>query len=150
MIKEFRNDYFFLSNMYICDIKFGNKKFYSVEHAYQWTKCNNPDWRKFCIETTNPKFVKIKSKSIRPSKTFLKYRTKIMKKLVFLKFDNYPLNEMLLKTGDEYIEEGNYWHDNYWGNCYCNKCLNIKGKNILGKIIMKKRNFLEKNGLQYK
>jgi hypothetical protein len=70
--------------------------------------------------------------------------------LVFEKFSQWKnLKEMLLKTGNSHIEEGNYWHDNFWGNCRCGNrdgrrpdCL-LQGKNHLGIILMDVRDELE-------
>lgn len=45
--------------------------------------------------------------------------------------------ELLLSTGDKYIEETNWWHDNYWGKC------EEHGLNTLGRILMKIRNELQ-------
>ena len=53
-----------------------------------------------------------------------------------LKFSDPILKEKLLATGNEKLEEGNWWHDNFWGNCYCPKCKNIEGVNKLGKLLM--------------
>ena len=55
------------------------------------------------------------------------------------KFADEHLADLLLETGDEYLEEGTTWHDNEWGNCSCPKCKNIEGKNILGQLLMKVR-----------
>ena len=68
----------------------------------------------------------------------------IMCEICRAKFDqNEDLAEKLLATGDEYLEEGTYWHDNCWGNCYCDKCKNITGENRLGKILMQIREELK-------
>lgn len=48
---------------------------------------------------------------------------------------NPELRQMLIDTGDIYIQEGNNWNDTFWG-------VNLKtgeGENNLGKIIMKVR-----------
>ena len=71
-------------------------------------------------------------------------KTKIMYEICYAKFSQNPnLKNKLLATGDEYLEEGTYWHDNYWGNCYCEKCKDIKGENKLGVILMKIRKDLK-------
>lgn len=46
--------------------------------------------------------------------------------------------EVLLSTGDKYIEETNWWGDNYWGKC------DAHGLNILGKLLMQIREELRK------
>lgn len=55
------------------------------------------------------------------------------------KFADDQLKEKLLTTGDEWLEEGNTWHDNYWGICHCDRCQNKIGQNNLGKLLMKLR-----------
>ena len=62
-----------------------------------------------------------------------------MYEILVEKFTIPELKEKLLATGDEYLEEGNYWHDNYWGNCHCEKCADITGQNKLGILLMKIR-----------
>ena len=69
-------------------------------------------------------------------------KEEIMLKLLRLKFKIPKMRRMLLDTGHQELEEGNYWHDNEWGNCYCMKCLTIPGKNKLGKLLMKIRDEL--------
>jgi len=74
-----------------------------------------------------------------------------MEVLVQTKFETFPeLADILVGTGDTYIEEGNYWHDRFYGCCYCggNKvdyCSGDgSGENHLGKILMKVRERLRK------
>ena len=58
----------------------------------------------------------------------------IMEDLVRIKFTIHPhLNNLLLRTGNAEIVEGNVWKDYFWGTC------NGKGENHLGKILMKIR-----------
>ena len=50
------------------------------------------------------------------------------------KFTQHPdLQEMLLATGNQELQEGNTWGDTYWGVC------KGKGQNKLGKILMRIR-----------
>lgn len=60
-------------------------------------------------------------------------RDKIMYDLNIIKFSNPYLRNLLLQTGDKYLEETNWWKDDYWGVC------NGKGLNKLGRILMKIR-----------
>ena len=65
-------------------------------------------------------------------------KDQIMYEIVLNKFSqNEELREKLIATGDEYLAEGNTWHDTYWGVC------NGKGKNKLGKILMQVREELK-------
>jgi predicted NAD-dependent protein-ADP-ribosyltransferase YbiA (DUF1768 family) len=43
---------------------------------------------------------------------------------------NYQLGDLLIETGDKYLEETNHWKDKIWGVC------DGVGKNWLGKILM--------------
>ena len=71
-------------------------------------------------------------------------KNNIMYEICFEKFSqNENLKQMLLETGNEYLEERNYWHNNEWGVCYCDKCKNKGGKNNLGVILMKVRKMLK-------
>ena len=63
----------------------------------------------------------------------------IMANLLFQKFDKEPYLSMLLDTGDEEIQEGNYWNDKFWGVCLKTN----EGENILGKMIMYVRNAMK-------
>lgn len=41
--------------------------------------------------------------------------------------------KQLLDTGDQHLEEGNYWGDEFWGVC------GGTGQNMLGKLLMERR-----------
>lgn len=49
------------------------------------------------------------------------------------------LKELLLSTGDKYIEETNWWKDTYWGVC------DRHGQNNLGRILMAVRGKLNES-----
>ena len=70
-------------------------------------------------------------------------RTHIMRDLLEQKFSQSPYKEQLIATGDEYIQEGNYWGDSFWG-VDLNKSPPV-GKNILGILIMDIRTSLMNN-----
>lgn len=53
-----------------------------------------------------------------------------------------PEQGFLLRTGEEELVEGNYWHDNFWGACTCIKCKDIPKQNHLGKLLMEQRKWL--------
>jgi len=55
----------------------------------------------------------------------------MMYKVCYPKFlQNTDLKQLLLSTGDKYLEETNYWKDTTWGVC------NRIGTNYLGKVLM--------------
>jgi predicted NAD-dependent protein-ADP-ribosyltransferase YbiA (DUF1768 family) len=58
-----------------------------------------------------------------------------MRECLHQKFNQEPYRTLLLETGDDYIQEGNYWGDTFWG-----MDLNaMTGDNRLGKMIMEIR-----------
>ena len=65
--------------------------------------------------------------------------TQLSQEIERAKFAVPELGEMLLSTGDAYLEEGNHWHDNRWGHCTCDKCKNKTAQNLLGNILMQVR-----------
>ena len=73
---------------------------------------------------------------LRPDWETVKYD--IMYEVCKAKFEqNDDLREMLLDTGDAYLEEGNTWNDRCWGTC------RGVGENHLGKILMRIRDELQ-------
>jgi predicted NAD-dependent protein-ADP-ribosyltransferase YbiA (DUF1768 family) len=60
-----------------------------------------------------------------------------MADLVRQKFQQPQLCAALLATGDEYLEETNWWKDTFWGVC------NGEGLNKLGNILMMVREELK-------
>jgi ribA/ribD-fused uncharacterized protein len=141
MIDSFRGKYFFLSNIYPVTIRrvFNGYeiKYPSLENAFQAEKTNSLDERTE-ISKMKPLKARAYGKRIRLGKNSLidwdEKKLAIMEDLIRQKFsENSELRELLISTGDEYIEEGNYWGDTFWGTC------GGKGKNHLGKILMKVR-----------
>lgn len=67
-------------------------------------------------------------------------RDKVMYDINVIKFSNPHLKNLLLSTGDKYLEETNWWKDDYWGVIH-----EKGGLNKLGRILMKIREELKKN-----
>ncbi len=139
MINRFKDDYLFLSNFYISPFIYKNKRFLSSEHAYNYYKTFDRKERKNIILSPSPRMAKQLGRRCSLRNDWEEVKDKVMYSVVKAKFSNPELKELLLSTGEEKLEEGNYWHDNYWGCCKCNECINIKGKNKLGKILMRIR-----------
>ena len=68
----------------------------------------------------------------------LKSKNKLWKYVLFKSLIKNPYRTLLLETGNEYIQEGNWWNDTFWGFCLKTNT----GENKLGKLIMKIRNEL--------
>jgi ribA/ribD-fused uncharacterized protein len=133
MIKEFSEENRWLSNFAKVSITYNEYTYNSVEAAYQAQKYNNPDWKRFCVDPKNtPGLIKKSSRFIKLVENWEDIKVQVMEELLVLKFKQEPYKTLLKNTGDEYIQEGNYWEDKYWGVCLKTN----QGENHLGKIIM--------------
>jgi ribA/ribD-fused uncharacterized protein len=63
----------------------------------------------------------------------------VMSSALRKKFSDPDLKAKLLATENQYLEEGNTWHDNFWGVCHCLNCQDIMAHNYLGKLLMELR-----------
>lgn len=134
MINSFRGEYNWLSNMYSCNVEYKENIFKSVENAYMFAKADTSgEWLKFCLENP-PNIVKKESKNIKIRKDWEDIKLKVMYELLVKKFTQEPFKTKLLNTGNENIQEGNFWNDLFWG-------VDLKqnpnvGENNLGRLIM--------------
>lgn len=136
MIKEFQNEYRWLSNFAPVKIILDGIEFPSVEHAYMSAKSDDFKWKGFCANSLNTAGeVKKASKNIRLKENWEDIKLGIMEKCLEQKFNTQPYKSLLMKTQDEHIQEGNRWNDKFWGVCLKTN----KGENNLGKLIMKIR-----------
>lgn len=135
-IKGFRDEYFWLSNMYTCIIQWQGLCFSSTESAYQASKVTGELAKPFQMMTGKQAKAHVKTLYVRKTWQDIKYN--VMAQLVFQKFLVHDdLRQKLLDTGDCYIEETNTWNDTYWGVC------NGVGENNLGKILMNTREYFK-------
>ena len=144
IIDKFDERYEFLSNFYPVDITYEGLTYPSVENAFQATKFRGEtpeetlQVRSQFLDITPGKAKRLGRKvKLRPDWDIIK--DNVMFLLVEQKFSHPELALKLLETGDNFIVEGNYWHDNYWGVCGCNRCFQTKSQNKLGKILMEIR-----------
>lgn len=141
-IKGFSGEFEFLSNMYklIVPIEFRGVLYKSSENAYQSAKFVDCEILE-SIKNTTPKGSKRIADNNKKSiiLNWSDIKLDIMSEVVFKKFlYNLDLREMLLRTGDAYIEETNTWNDVFYGVC------NGIGENHLGKILMRTRSYFRK------
>lgn len=137
-ITSFRDEYFFLSNFYPCDIEFNNLTYHSAEAAFQAQKCLDVEEQRVFTELT-PSQAKRQGKKVKLRPDWEDVKLGIMKAIVFNKFmQNTMLMYKLLDTGDADLIEGNNWGDTFWGVC------KGKGQNNLGKILMEVRKKIER------
>lgn len=133
---KFRDEYYFLSNMYPCEIKITfppNKQIYTfkcVESAFQACKCIE---RIHEFEGLNGYQAKKLGRKVHLREDWEQVKLLIMKKLVYVKFQQHPdLYHRLINISGPIVEE-NTWGDKFWGQC------NGVGENHLGRILMEVR-----------
>ena len=138
-IRRFRGEYFFLSNFYETNVTIDGLTFPSSEAEFQAQKTMNSFFRnKFTY--LNPVRAKHLGNEVPLREDWDTYRDEAMYRAVKAKFEqNDWIRELLIRTGDAYLEEGNRWHDTYWGT------VNGVGKNMLGKTLMRVREELRAN-----
>jgi len=132
-IDVFRGKHFFLSNFYITKVKYRGQIYMSVEHAFQAAKTLNKRERIQIGAAATPGKAKALGRKVKLRKDWELIKDDIMLTLLRSKFDDAELKQLLLKTGDCKLVEGNHWGDIYWGIC------GGKGKNRLGVLLMQVR-----------
>ena len=132
----------FLSNFFPAKVHFEGLDYPSVEHAYQAAKWPAHKRQEFTLITAGQAKKLGKQAKLDPKK-WDKRKYDVMAVLVLQKFlFNQTLKEMLLATGDAYLEETNHWGDRYWG-----KDEDGQGENNLGRILMGVRETIKQNKL---
>lgn len=134
MITTFRGQYSWLSNFSKCEVSWKDRKYPSVEHAYQAAKGtdSNVEWFKFCQETIKPGKVKVASRKLKLRPNWNNIKDFVMFQLLQQKYSQQPFRQKLIETKGLEIKEYNRWNDTYWGVCEKTG----KGENTLGKMTM--------------
>lgn len=135
MISQFKDQYSFLSNFYSSEIEYMGILYSTVEHAFQASKTGDSAERYQIAMLGTPGEAKRRGRMVSLRDDWDIVKIPIMSKLVSLKFQNLILKQQLLDTGDQILQEGNYWQDTFWG-------VNLEtgvGNNHLGKILMNLR-----------
>ncbi len=136
MIKEFKNEYFFLSNMYPCKILYKGLVYKSAESAFQAQKVLEPEMQEQFTELSGPEARKFGKYHVTLRSDWPQVKEEIMLDIVRTKFEQHPaLMEKLLDTKQELLYEGNTWKDKYWGV----DLRTLEGENKLGNILMQVR-----------
>lgn len=141
MIDSFSGSNRFLSNFFPSPInwRFAEVVFPTVEHGFVWHKTTNPWLRRQILEQTTPGRVKRFGRTLELRPDWDDIKLSVMRELVMEKFSQHPeLRELLLKTGDQELVEGNHWGDTFWGVC------DGVGENHLGLILMEVRDLLRR------
>ena len=159
IIKPFRGDYAFLSNMWEAEIVYDLISYPSSEHAYQAQKFKDQAIKLRVAALLTPGEAKRFPREHPELQTYSsradwdQRKLYVMERVIKAKFQQHPkLAQMLKETmPHELVEEG-WWHDNFYGTCTCGnrdgrhkRCL-LPGKNHLGRILMLERKSLLKKG----
>lgn len=140
-IKEFRNEYYFLSNFYEAPVTYEGITYQNNEAAFQSMKTLDAKERA-AFQTMNPSEAKKYGRKVHLRGDWEQIKIQIMKDVVTAKFEqNQDLKEKLLSTGDAYLEEGNTWGDRIWGT------VDGQGANHLGRILMEVREYLREKDM---
>ena len=128
----FKDEFYFLSNMYPAEISYEDMTFTCSESLYQAFKCKSKEeMKQFC--TLNGYKAKKKGRKICLRDNWDDIKIDVMRLVVSLKFNQHPELMEKLKEIDDDIVEDNDWGDTFWGICNC------EGQNNLGKILMEIR-----------
>jgi len=142
-IEGFFNEYRFLSNYHVKEFTYNGKTYQSSEHAYQAYKATNEEDHEYVRMSPTPNEAKKRGQKITVRSDWDDIKINIMLEVLTEKFKDEELKQLLLATGDSYLEETNYWHDCFWGVCTCDTCQHYKSKNNLGKVLMNIRGRLK-------
>jgi ribA/ribD-fused uncharacterized protein len=136
-IREFKDEYRWLSNFWFSPIWYEGLNYPTVEHAYQAAKSTSPEVREQFSKLSTPSQAKRRGKLVDLRPDWEQVKRDVMRDLLYLKFKSHILlQQKLLETGDALLEEGNTWHDVYWG---ISPPGSGKGENWLGKLLMQVR-----------
>ena len=139
MINCFEGEFAFLSNFYGSPISDGEITYPTVEHYFQAMKTPSMEEAVEIAAAPTPGRAKRLGRKCQLRLDWEEIKIPVMRSALRKKFSDPGLKAKLLATGDQYLEEGNYWCDNFWGVCYCNKCQDTIAHNHLGKLLMELR-----------
>jgi ribA/ribD-fused uncharacterized protein len=139
MIESFSGEYRWLSNFWPVKIHWLGRSWESLEHAYQASKAVDPEDIEIIAQQETPGRAKRAGAKLIIRDDWEYVRVEVMSQLLVRKFAHPELQELLLATGDQEIQEGNNWNDRFWGVC------DGEGENILGKLLMGLRRSLRED-----
>lgn len=136
----FRNEYWFLSNMFPCEMRVNGLVFTCAESCYQSFKTTDPELRKK-FQGLNGFEAKKLGRKIPLRKDWFSIRLEVMECVVKVKFKQHPELFRKLMAIKEPIVEDNTWKDTFWGK------YNGVGNNHLGKILMNIRDEIKSSNI---
>lgn len=138
-ITAFRDEYWFLSNMFPQDVTVAGMKFKCAEAAFQALKCANLSDIQYLMRCGGPT-AKRYGRTVPLVPNWETQRVDAMREVLASKFSEDGLALKLLATDTAELIEGNTWGDTFWGVC------NGVGENMLGKLLMERRALLASGG----
>ena len=123
-----------LSNFHVANVQIGDLVFRSSEAAYMAEKTPLLLEKLALLQAPTPSEARILGQRVKLRDDWEDVKVEKMLMVLRAKFtqDEFCRN-LLLSTGDKYIEETNWWGDDFWGKCTQN------GQNNLGKLLMQIR-----------
>jgi len=132
-ITEFKGEYRFLSNFWMCPVELDGVIYPSSEHAYMAAKTLDVGLRTSLLGLY-PGQAKKQARTFQLRENWEEIKFDIMYAVVSDKFNRTTsLANALRATRSAELIEGNTWGDTIWGVC------NGVGENNLGKILMRVR-----------
>jgi ribA/ribD-fused uncharacterized protein len=129
-----RDDYYFMSNMYPCKIKWKDNIYKSAETIFQLSKCKYAEDIPM-FKNLNGFESKKLGRKIKMRNDWNDIKVLTMRKIVKDKFLQNPKLLDKLKRIKEPIIEENTWGDRFWG------VSNGMGLNVLGKILTEVKDY---------
>jgi len=139
VISEFKGKRRWLSNFWPVPILYEGIEYPTAEHAYQAAKSLDPHVRMSFLNNSNPAAAKKLGQEIKVREDWDEVRLDVMREILKIKFSNPDMADRLFRTKNDFIIEGNFWHDNFWGNCFCVRCALEDSRNHLGELLMEVR-----------
>jgi ribA/ribD-fused uncharacterized protein len=135
-ILKFQGRYRFLSNFWLCKVRYRGFDYPSAEHAFQAQKTLRSGQReRFTDEKLTPGTAKAMGRAVTLRDDWEQVKVVEMYCVLQAKFfGNRKLLNKLLDTDQAFIVEGNDWGDTFWGQCPIGT-----GENMLGKLLMQLR-----------
>lgn len=136
----FFDEYRWLSNYHLCKIELDGRIYNSSEAAYMACKTADDSDKQLFVGNITPVQAKKLGNQITLRHDWEHYRLIAMMQVLTAKFtQNQDLYDLLVSTGDVYLEESNNWGDVFWGVDYNSQ----SGHNMLGKCLMAVRSVIK-------
>ena len=136
----FFEQYRYLSNYHSCLIELDGRVYNSSEAAYMALKCYDEIDMNLFVGDVSPSQAKKWGTKVTLRPDWEHYRLIAMMQVLTAKFtQNQYLYDLLVHTGDMYLEETNNWNDTFWGVDINSN----QGYNMLGKCLMAVREVIK-------